>query len=34
MKNAQFSLACSLLCIAAANFVLALIVLIKDAKAK
>ena len=34
MKNAQFSLACSLLCIAAGNFVLALIALIRDNKAK
>ena len=34
MKNAQFSLACSLLCIAAGNFVLALIALIRDTKAK
>ena len=34
MKNAQFSLACTLLGIAAANFTLALIVLIRDAKGK
>ena len=34
MKHAQFSLACTLLCAAAANFVLALIVLIRDAKRK
>ena len=29
MKNAQFSLACTLLCVSAANFVLALISLLK-----
>ena len=34
MKHAQFSLACTLLCAAAANFVLALIILIKDSTAK
>ena len=34
MKHAQFSLACTLLGVAAANFVIALILLIKDAKAK
>ncbi len=32
MKNAQFSLACTLLCVAAGNFVLALISLIRDIK--
>ena len=30
MKHAQFSLACTMLFVAAANFVLALIALIKD----
>ena len=34
MKHAQFSLACTLLCTAAANFVIALILLIRDTKAK
>ena len=34
MKNAQFSLACTLLGVAAANFVIALIVLIRDTKSK
>ena len=34
MKHAQFSLACTLLGVAAANFVLALLVLVKDAKDK
>ena len=34
MKNAQFSLACTLLGVAAANFVIALILLIKDTKGK
>ena len=34
MKNAQVSLACTLLGVAAANFVIALLVLIKDAKGK
>ena len=32
MKNAQFSLACTLLCVAAGNFVLALIALIRANK--
>ena len=34
MKHAQFSLACTLLGVAAANFILALLVLIRDAKSK
>ena len=34
MKNAQFSLACTLLGVAAANFVIALLVLIKENKDK
>ena len=32
MKNAQFSLACTLLCVAAGNFILALIALIRANK--
>ena len=34
MKHAQFSLACTLLGVATANFVIALILLIKDVKGK
>ena len=34
MKNAQFSLACTLFGVAAANFVIALILLIRDSKDK
>ena len=32
MKHAQFSLACTLLCVAVANFVLALLALIRNKK--
>ena len=34
MKHAQFSLACTLLGVAAANFILALIILVRDARSK
>ena len=34
MKNAQFSLSCTLLGVAVANFVVSLIVFLKDAKGK